>query len=246
MTAETWSDRTILITGAAGGIGAACARQLDALGVSVILVDRDEAALRRVAATLRPDGAHRALAADLSEPGACRQLFDTTGELYGVVHMAGIYQADDLTPESRAVWDRTMSVNLDMAFDLASAAAPRLRAPDGRAARIVMAASLAYRRGSFDHLAYSASKGGIAGLTRALSRRLAPDVLVNAVAPGIIDTAMPAGLIAARGDALRREIPLGRWGSADEVAGTIVFLCSDAASYITGQIINIDGGMVNG
>lgn len=246
MATETWSDRAIAITGAAGGIGAACARQLDALGASVILMDRDEAALQRVAATLRPDGARRIVAADLSEPGACRQVFDSIDELYGLIHMAGIYQTDDLAPESRAVWDRTMAVNLDMAFDLASAAAPRLCDRGGRGARIVMAASLAYRRGSFDHLAYSASKGGIAGLTRALSRRLAPKVLVNAVAPGIIDTAMPAQLIAARGDAVRREIPLGRWGTADEVAGTVVFLCSDAASYITGQIINIDGGMING
>ncbi|ANN71219.1 SDR family NAD(P)-dependent oxidoreductase [Bordetella bronchialis] len=246
MTTEIWSGRTILITGAAGGIGAACARQLDALGADLVLLDRDETALESLAATLRRDGGHRAIAADLGDPQACRRVFDGIDSLYGLIHMAGIYLADDLAPESRDIWDRTMAVNLDMAFDLASAAAPRLRGQGGRGARIVMAASLAYRRGSFDHLAYSASKGGIAGLTRALSRRLAPDVLVNAVAPGIIDTAMPAQLIAARGDAIRREIPLGRWGTADEVAGVVVFLCSDAASYVTGQIINIDGGMVNG
>jgi 3-oxoacyl-[acyl-carrier protein] reductase len=246
MTMEIWADRTILITGAAGGIGAACAGRLDALGASLVLLDRDGAALHELAATLRSTGGHRVITADLSDPQVCWNVMDTVGDLYGLIHMAGIYQTDDLSPESRAVWDRTMAVNLDMAFDLASAAAPRLRAAPGKAARVVMAASLAYRRGSFDHLAYSASKGGIAGLTRALSRRLAPDVLVNAVAPGIIDTAMPAQLIAARGDAIRREIPLGRWGTAEEVAGVVVFLCSDAASYVTGQIINIDGGMVNG
>ncbi|CAM3520073.1 3-oxoacyl-ACP reductase [Bordetella sputigena] len=246
MTTEIWADRTILITGAAGGIGAACARQLDALGASLVLLDRDGAALHEVAATLRSGGGHRVVTADLGDQQACWKVMDTVGDLYGLIHMAGIYQTDDLSPESRAVWDRTMAVNLDMAFDLASAAAPRLRAVGGKSARIVMAASLAYRRGSFDHLAYSASKGGIAGLTRALSRRLAPDVLVNAVAPGIIDTAMPAQVIAARGDAIRREIPLGRWGTAEEVAGVVVFLCSDAAGYVTGQIINIDGGMVNG
>lgn len=243
MMHEDWSGRTVLITGAGGGIGQACARMLNQLGASLVLVDRNDDALTQLSESLVGAALHRTIKSDLEGPQECNRVFELAGPLHALIHMAGIYEADDLGAENRAIWDRTIAVNLGMAFDLVGAAQSKLRSPNG--ARIVMATSIAYRRGSWDHLAYSASKGGIAGLVRALSRKLAPNVLVNAVAPGIIATAMPAATIAQRGDALRNEIPLKRWGTADEVAGTVVFLCSDAASYITGQIINIDGGMVN-
>jgi 3-oxoacyl-[acyl-carrier protein] reductase len=141
------------------------------------------------------------------------------------------------------VWDRALSVNLTTAYDMVSACLPLFDA--NTVGRIVFAASVAYRRGSFDHLGYSAAKGGIAALVRALSRRLAPDVLVNAVAPGIIVTRMTEQNIEEKGDRLIAEIPLRRWGHAREVASVIRFLCSPDSSYVTGQIINVDGGMVN-
>lgn len=243
MTPEIWADRPILITGAGGGIGRACAQQLHALGAPLILLDRHDSALQRVRETLDATAPIHTICSDMRSPQACREALEPVGQLHALIHMAGIYETDDLDAASRATWDRTLAVNLDMAFDLVTTLAPRLRSADG--ARIIMATSVAYRRGSWDHLAYSASKGGIAGLIRALSRRLAPDVLVNGIAPGIIATAMPAALIAERGEALMREIPLRRWGTADEVAGVATFLCSRAAGYITGQIINVDGGMVN-
>jgi 3-oxoacyl-[acyl-carrier protein] reductase len=112
-------------------------------------------------------------------------------------------------------------------------------------ARIVLTSSVAYRRGSADYAPYAAAKGGVVGLTRALSRKLAPDVLVNAIAPGVIETKMAAPGIAARGEAYRQEIPLQRFGKPAEVASVIRFLCSPDASYITGQTITIDGGMTN-
>jgi 3-oxoacyl-[acyl-carrier protein] reductase len=113
------------------------------------------------------------------------------------------------------------------------------------AARIVLTSSVAYRRGSAGYPPYAAAKAGIVGLTRSLSRRLAPDVLVNAVAPGVIETRMSEPAIGDRGDAYRREIPLQRFGHPSEVATVIRFLCSPDASYITGQTITIDGGITN-
>jgi 3-oxoacyl-[acyl-carrier protein] reductase len=111
---------------------------------------------------------------------------------------------------------------------------------------MVFISSLAFRRGAFDHVPYTAAKGGVTGLVRALSRRLAPGVLVNGLAPGIIDTGMPQKIIATRGERLIREIPLQRWGEAREVATVIDFLLGVGASYITGQVINVDGGAING
>jgi 3-oxoacyl-[acyl-carrier protein] reductase len=112
-------------------------------------------------------------------------------------------------------------------------------------ARIVLTSSVAYRRGSAGYPPYAAAKGGIVGLTRALSRKLAPDVLVNAVAPGLIDTRMAIPTIAERGDAYKKEIPVQRYGEASEVASVIRFLCSQDSSYVTGQTITIDGGITN-
>lgn len=242
MQKESWLDRKIAITGAAGGIGHACASILDALGAKLVLIDRNQEALRTVVDGLQ-EKAHSQVCSNLDSIAECRRALASDGPLYGLIHMAGIYEGDGLGEEYRVVWDRTLAVNLDMVFDLVSAAAPLMTGKEP--GRLVMTTSVAYRRGSWDHLAYSASKGGVAGIVRALSRKLAPRILVNGIAPGIINTGMPAEIIASRGDALRNEIPLKRWGAADEVASVAAFLCSRASSYITGQIINVDGGMVN-
>lgn len=239
---EQWADRLIAITGAGGGIGRSCATILDRLGARLLLLDQNEQALQATAQGLEASR-HRTVCTRLESVDACTDALQDDEPLYGLIHMAGIYQGDDLGEEHRDVWDRTLAVNLSMVFDLVSAAVPRMSGE--QAGRLVMATSVAYRRGSWDHLAYSASKGGVAALVRSLSRKLAPQVLVNAVAPGVIETGMPEQTIARRGDQLRNEIPLKRWGRPDEAASVAVFLCSDASSYVTGQIINVDGGMVN-
>lgn len=233
------TGRTVVVTGAAGGIGRATCRALLDAGADIVAVDRDPDALGRLHAFT--DGRCHGVVSSLDGPASCLAAVSAAGDIHALVHLAGVYEQDDLGDEHRGAWDRALAVNLTSAFDVCSACLPRL----SEGARVILVSSVAYRRGSFDHLGYSASKGGIAGLVRSLARRLAPRVLVNGLAPGIIDTAMPAPTIADRAERLLREIPLGRWGTADEVAGVVRFLCGPAASYITGQILNVDGGMVN-
>ncbi len=231
-----------VITGAAGGIGAALARRLAADGGLLHLVDIDAGRLVSPQQAL-PESITIAESI-LEDPAACAAaLLDAPGRIDALVHLAGIFVPHDLGPESREIYDQTMQHNASNAFDLAGAVLPRMT--DG--GRIVLTSSLEFNRGVHDHAAYSMAKGAIVGLTRALSRRIGDrGICVNAVAPGIIETRMADDLIERRGrDALLSTIPLGRLGQPEDVAGVIAFLLSDDASYITGQVINVDGGITN-
>jgi NAD(P)-dependent dehydrogenase (short-subunit alcohol dehydrogenase family) len=166
------------------------------------------------------------------------------GRVAGLVHLAGVFEPDPDGARDPGVWERAMAHNLTNAYTLANACVEAL--DESVVGRFVFLSSLAYRRGSWQHVPYAVAKAGLVGLVRALARRLAPAVRVNGLAPGLIDTPMPARLIAERGlDNVVAEIPLKRLGHPREVAGVIAFLMSDDASYITGQIINVDGGIVN-
>lgn len=245
LSTEGLKGRLIVITGGAGGIGRACVTEFLRRGARVHAVDINEAALDELRELHKNTGAFSAVSSGLDSPEICAETLESVqGHVYGLVHLAGVFEADDLKSSCRTVWDRALAANLTTAFDMVSVCVARMDLQVG--GRVVLTSSVAYRRGSLDHLAYSASKGGIAALVRALSRRLAPHVLVNGVAPGIIDTSMPQPIIRDRPDRLRSEIPLGRWGHPTEVAGVIRFLCSADSSYVTGQILNVDGGMVNG
>ena len=158
-----------------------------------------------------------------------------------------MYERDALDADDHGVWDRAIAANLTSAYDMAVAFSTRFARgrTDRDPARIVLTSSVAYRRGSAGYPPYAAAKAGLVGLTRSLSRRLAPDVLVNAVAPGVIETRMAAETIAERGEDYLRDIPLRRFGQPEEIARVIRFLCSDDASYVTGQTITIDGGLTN-
>ena len=237
-----FTNKRVVITGGAGGIGVETARTFLEHGAHVLLVDVDA---ERLAAAREALGEIRVftLVSDLATPAACVEIMEGAKPVYALVHLAGVFERDPLLSDEHGVWDRAIAANLTNAYDMAVAF--RTRADPREASRIVFASSVAYRRGSADRAAYAAAKGGIVGLTRSLSRKYAPDILVNAVAPGLIVTRMSEPIVAERGDAYRNEIPLRRFGQPAEVASVIRFLCSRDASYITGQTITIDGGITN-
>jgi NAD(P)-dependent dehydrogenase (short-subunit alcohol dehydrogenase family) len=236
-----FENRLIVITGGAGGIARETAKLLLEKGAQLLLIDPSASLLAASAAELVGGARVRTVVSALESPEACTAaLAGVDRPIYALVHLAGIFRPDALDGAHRPLWDATMAANLTNAFDMAAAVRPMLDAE--ATCRMVFASSLAFRRGSFDHIAYSAAKGGIVGLVRAL----APKVLVNALAPGIIQTGMPAHMLEVpeRRERLLAEITLGRFGHPREVATVIRFLLSDDSSFITGQLINVDGGVV--
>ena len=239
----SFTGKRIVLTGGAGGIGVATARTLMDHGGHVVLADIDEAALDRAKEALGRVQIATIVSA-LDTPAECARVIEAAGAPpFALVHLAGVFERDSLDADDHGVWNRAIAANLTNAYDMAVAFSTRFDKRDP--ARIVFASSVAYRRGTADRVPYAAAKAGIVGLTRALSRKLAPDVLVNAVAPGVIETQMAEPVIAERGEAYRQEIPLKRFGKPAEVASVIRFLLSADASYITGQTITIDGGITN-
>ena len=222
-----FAGRQIVITGGAGGIARATASLLLPAGATLLLIDRDAGALAALADELAVGDRVRTAVSSLDGPEACAAaLAGLSAPVYALVHLAGIFRPDALDAAHRPLWDQVLAANLTNAFDMAAAVKPRL--DPAATCRMVFASSLAFRRGSFDHIAYTAAKGGIVGLVRALARGLAPQVLVNGLAPGIILTGMPDHIIAApeRRERLLAETALKRFGQPREVATVIRFLLS--------------------
>ncbi|SDS77312.1 SDR family NAD(P)-dependent oxidoreductase [Corynebacterium timonense] len=236
---SAFAGQRALITGAAGGIGAACAELFAAAGADLILADVDAERVDTLAAEL---GA-RAAAGDLTDPAARAELVGLVEAAGGVdllVPAAGVYPEAPVTEMSDEAWERVFAVNLGAVFALTRDLAAHVR--DGGA--VVTFGSIAGARGSRNHSAYAATKGAIASFTRSIALEFAGRAIrANAVAPGIIETAMSADLVAGSGESLLANTPLGRLGTAREVAGVVAFLCSDAASFITGEVIHVNGGL---
>lgn len=244
------ADRVVLVTGAASGIGRATVERLADERAAVALVDRDAGRLAAVADALAARGARvRAYTADVSQADAVQAAVDGAardlGALHGVVTSAGIFDPADMMPvgdSDPGVFAHVLSVNLTGTFLVVRAALPHL-VRDGGA--IVTVASTAGLRGHGIGAAYTASKGGVVALTRLLALQYAAQrVRANCVCPGFTATAMNE---AARADpqfmrGVQRSVPLARMGDAAELASVICHLLSDDASYVTGQVIAVDGG----
>jgi 3-oxoacyl-[acyl-carrier protein] reductase len=229
-----------VITGAAGGIGIELAKRLADSGWRLHLCDVDETKVEAMQRDLPADTT--VCASLLDSPEACATALPA-GRIDALVHLAGIFEFHQMDGDGRQVYERTIQHNQTNAYDLSAAVLSRI----SDHGRIVYASSLAFNRGASDNISYSMAKGALVGLARALSKKLARrGVLVNAVAPGLIETPMLRTVMEGRDEqALTDSVPLGRLGRASEVAAVIAFLLSDDASYITGQLINIDGGLVN-
>lgn len=239
----TLLHRHVVVTGAAGGIGQACVKWFLAAGAYVTLVDPDESRLLELRSRL--DNARvKVVTSDLSDAQECSRSVQAAGKpVYALIHMAGVFEHDPLDPNDLTVFDRAIDGNLRNAYQMVLAF---LTARDSSSlSRVVLCSSRAFQRGTAGRASYAAAKGGVVGLVRAFSRDLAPHTTVNAVSPGLIRTKMTQNLITTLGQQRLAEIPLGRYGEPEDVAGVVGFLCSDAANYVTGQVITVDGGVIN-
>lgn len=248
MTDLRLDGKCALVTGGGRGIGRAIALELAAAGADVLInYAGSAAAAEQTAAACREYGVNAwTAAADVSQSGQVEQLFAQAAELMGrldiLVNNAGITRDGLMLRLSDEDFDRVIATNLKGAFMCARRAA-RLMLKQ-RAGRIISLSSVVALRGNAGQTNYAAAKAGLIGMTKSLARELAArGITVNAVAPGFIETAMTDSLPEQAKARMLAGIPLGRAGQPAEVAGVVRFLASDAAAYITGQVLCIDGGM---
>lgn len=241
-----FDGRTALVTGGAGGIGLAIARQLAEGGARVVLVDLERQALDVAAASLAEPRHHLALAVDVTRPEGVEQavatVLEATGRIDILVNSAGVALLEPAGEISEAAWERTLAVNLTAPLLLAQAVAPAMRRQ--RHGRIINLASQASVVALRRHAAYCASKAGLVGLTRVLALEWASDgITVNAISPTVVDTPLGRQAWAGEaGEAMRALIPTGRFAQPEEVARLAVFLAGTHAGMLTGENIVIDGG----
>ena len=242
------TGKAAVITGSTRGIGRVVAETLASLKCDVLINGTTEEKVARVAEEISAKHGVRTagVCASVASEASAGRLIDRALEVFGGVHIlvnnAGITRDNLLLRMKPEDWDEVMAVNLKGAFLCAKAAIrPMLK---GKYGRIINMSSIVGEIGNAGQVNYSAAKGGLLAFTKALARELAAkSITVNAVAPGFIETDMTGALSEEARQALIRDIPLRRMGRAEDVANAVAFLASDAASYITGHTLDINGGM---
>ncbi len=243
--------RVALVTGGSRGIGRACCEMLAEAGARVAVNYRadEKAACGVVDAIAKAGGQAIAMRADVADAGDAGRLVQDTARRFGrldiVVSNAAVWTDGPIETLTDEVLAETINVNLCGSFHVTRAAVPHLkRSPCG--GRLIFISSTAGQRGEAEHSHYAATKGALISLTKSLAAELAPHrILVNCVAPGWVDTDMNEGPFARGGRArIEATIPLGRVGTPREIGGAVVFLASDLASFVTGEILNVNGGAV--
>ncbi len=244
------SGRVALVTGGSRGIGRAVAQLLARAGAHVAVnYVADEGAARSLVEEVRASGGEAiALAGDVSEAGAARGLVESAVAAWGrldiLVNNAGIWEEDRAGRGDLDVWDRTLAINLRGAFLVTDAAVPHLEKTEGS---IVFVSSTAGQRGEAGHSAYAATKGGLVSYTKSLAAELGPrGIRVNCVAPGWVETDLTRDTLAdsARRAEIEAAIPLGRVAQPADIAGPVLFLVSDLARHVQGEVLNVNGGSV--
>ncbi|MBI2908837.1 MAG: 3-oxoacyl-[acyl-carrier-protein] reductase [Chloroflexi bacterium] len=244
----TLSDRVAVVTGAGRGIGRAIALKLAGAGAAVVVNDVDEVGASETVAIISSAGGRAAaILADISQSVEATRLVEEAVSSFGsvdvLVNNAGITRDGLMLRMSDDDWDRVLNINLRGAFFCTRAALKYM--VRRRWGRIVNISSVIGRIGNPGQANYASAKAGLIGLTKSVAREVASrSITANAIAPGFIDTAMTQRL----GDALKqdilKQIPAGCFGSAEDVANAVAFFASPESAYITGQVLNVDGGMV--
>ena len=243
------TDRVAVVTGGNRGIGRAAALLLAEHGAQVAIVGRDDLGAAQATAqqlSQRTGTAAIGLVADAAEPTAVRAVYQTVRREFGrldiLVNNAGMLQDALLGMIDDALVDTTLAVNTAGPIHHLQAAARLMRKSGGS---IINVSSIIGRRGNVGQVVYGASKAAVIGITLSAAKELAPQgIRVNAIAPGFIDTDMTRALPQDKFDERVASVAMGRAGTPEDVAGTILFLASDLSAYVTGQVLGVDGGML--